>query len=84
MNYSIPQNSEEVAALTQQPVDLDLIATAIAGVVQIARSQGQSLDDLTAEILHDDNLLDTVQRHKLSQIIIQAWNRLQVGFEANA
>lgn len=84
MIYSIPENPEEVAALRQKPVDLDIIATAIAGVVQIARSQGQSLDDLTAQILQDDHLLDTVQRHRLSQIIVQAWNRLQTGFETNA
>ena len=31
----------------------ELIATAIAGVVKIARSQGQSLDELTAEVLQD-------------------------------
>ena len=38
------------------------IATAIAGVVQIARQQGQSLDELTAGILQDDRVLDLDRR----------------------
>jgi len=48
MNYPIPANPQEVVALRQKPVDEELVAAAIAGVVQIARQQGQSLDELTA------------------------------------
>jgi hypothetical protein len=76
MNYPIPANPQEIAALQQKPVDEELVAAAIAGVVQIARSQGQSLDDLTAEVLAEDNLLDRTQRIWLSNIVIQAWQSL--------
>ena len=77
MNYPIPANSEEIIALRQQnSVDEALVATAIAGVVKIARSQGQSLDDLTAEVLADDQLLDNVQRNWLSKIVAEAWDSL--------
>lgn len=77
MNYPIPANSEEIIALRQQnSVDEALVATAIAGVVKIARSQGQSLDDLTAEVLADDQLLDNVQRNWLSKIVAEAWDAL--------
>ena len=75
MNYSIPANPEEMSALRQQnSVDEELVATAIAGVVQIAHSQGQSFDDLKAELLADDSFLDEVQRHWLSGIVAQAWD----------
>jgi len=45
-------------------------------VVQIARSQSQSLDELKAEVLADDNLLDLPQRLWLSDIVAQAWETL--------
>ncbi|MBZ8182806.1 MAG: OsmC family protein [Oscillatoria sp. PMC 1051.18] len=73
MNYPIPSNSEEIIALTDNPVDEELIAAAIAGVIQIARNKGQSLEDLTAEVLTEDPLLDGEQRRWLSDIVTQAW-----------
>jgi len=76
MNYPIPASPQEIADLRQKPVDEELVAAAIAGVIQIARSQGQSLDDLTAEVLADDSLLDKVQRRWLSDIVTQAWTSL--------
>lgn len=76
MNYSIPTNSEEIIALRARPVDEELIAAAIAGVVQVARSQGQSLDQLKAEVLEEDPILDQVQRRWLSEIVSQAWKSL--------
>ena len=76
MNYPIPANSQEIVALRQKPVDEELVAAAIAGVIQIARSQGQSLDDLTAEVLAEDSLLDQAQRRWLSEIVTQAWKTL--------
>jgi hypothetical protein len=63
-------------ALTQRPVDEETIAVAVAGIVRIARSQGQSLDELTAEVLADDPLLDRVQRLWLSRLVAQAWQSL--------
>lgn len=76
MNYPIPANPQEIVALRQKPVDEELVAAAIAGVIQIARSQGQSLDDLTAEVLAEDSMLDRDQRRWLSDIVAQAWNSL--------
>ncbi len=76
MNYPIPSSTEEITALGKKTVDEELIATAIAGVVKIARSQGQSLDELTAEVLQEDSILDRVQRRWLSEIVTQAWKSL--------
>lgn len=76
MNYPIPANTEEILALRDRPVDEELIATAIAGVVQIARHQGQSLEDLKTEVLNDDNVLDILQRKKLSDLVTQAWENI--------
>lgn len=76
MNYPIPASSQEIVALRQKPVDEELVAAAIAGVIQIARSQGQSLDDLTAEVLQEDTVLDQVQRRWLSDLVAQAWKSL--------
>jgi hypothetical protein len=76
MNHSIPANSEEIMALRQKPVDEETIAVAIAGLVRMARSQGQTLEDLTAEVLEDDPILDRVQRRWLSQIVTQAWTTM--------
>lgn len=76
MNYPIPASPQEIVALRQQPVDEELIATAIAGVVCVTRSQGRSLEELTAEVLADDSLLDLERRHWLSDIVAQAWKSL--------
>jgi hypothetical protein len=76
MDYSIPNNTEEILALKNKSIDEEIIATAIAGVVQIARRQGQSLDDLTKDILQDDRVLDLDRRKWLSETIVQAWEIL--------
>lgn len=73
MNYPIPECSQEIIALRQKPVNEELIASAIAGVIQLVRSQGQSLEHLTAQVLADDSLLDTQQRRQLSEVLAQAW-----------
>lgn len=73
LNYPIPKSSQEIIALRQQPVNEELVATAIAGVIQIARSREQSLDELRAEVLADDNILDRTQRRWLSHLLAQAW-----------
>lgn len=76
MNYPIPSNLQEMMALRQQPVSEELVATAIAGVIQIARSRQQSLEDLKAEVLADDNLLNCEQRLWLSDLLTHAWQYL--------
>jgi hypothetical protein len=73
MNYPIPDSPQEISALRKQPVDEELVAAVIAGVVKVVRSQGQSLDQLTAQVLEDDQLLDQQQRRWLSKLVAQAW-----------
>jgi hypothetical protein len=74
MNYPIPDSPQEIVALKQNPVDEELVAAAIAGVIRIVRAQGQSLEELTAQVLADDPMLDRQQRRWLSQVVAQAWN----------
>lgn len=76
MHYPIPRSPQEIVALRQKPVNEELVATAIAGVIQFVRSQGQSLEQLTAELLADDSLLNHQQRHCLSEVVAQAWESL--------
>ena len=76
MDYPIPANTEEILALKNNSVNEEIIATAIAGVVNIARQQGQSLEELTAGVLKDDCLLDLDRRKWLSELVVQAWTML--------
>lgn len=77
MYYPIPASTQEIVALQQKPIDEELVATAIAGVIKIVREQGQSLENLTSEVLADDSLLDPTQRRWLSIIVAQAWESIQ-------
>ncbi|MEM8722401.1 MAG: hypothetical protein AAGE84_24425 [Cyanobacteria bacterium P01_G01_bin.39] len=74
MDYSIPTSTEEILALKSNSVNEEIVATAIAGVVQIARRQGQSLEELTQSVLHDDRVLDSERRKWLSEMIVRAWD----------
>ena len=76
MNYPIPASPQEIVALRQQPVDEELVVMAIAGVIHIARQEGQSLDDLTAEVLAEDDWLDHSQRVLLNDLVVEAWESL--------
>ncbi len=76
MDYPIPASTEEILALGNSSVNEEKIAAAIAGVVKIARQQGQSLEELKASILKDDSVLDINYRKWLSESIAQAWNIL--------
>lgn len=76
MNYPLSTTAQDLAKLRQKPVSDDILAAAIAGVIQNARAQGQSLDQLKAEVLADDALLDEEQRRWLSEIVAQAWEKL--------
>ena len=76
MNYPIPSSPQEIVAMRHLEVSEELVAAAIAGVIKIARSQGRSLEELRAEVLADDNLLDQVQRRWLSDVVAQAWDGL--------
>jgi hypothetical protein len=76
MDDLIPANTEEMLTLKNGAINEEIVATAIAGVVQMARQQHQSLEQLTESILRDDRVLDPELRKWLSQMIIQAWNIL--------
>jgi hypothetical protein len=76
MNYPIPAHTPEGGLIRQKSVDEELVAAAIVGVVDAARSHGQSLEELTAEVLADDALLDMHQRRWLSEVIAMAWEHL--------
>ncbi len=76
MDYFIPDSTEEILILKNKSIDEEIIAMAIAGVVQIARREGQSLEELTKDILQDDRVLDLDRRKWLSEMIIQAWEIL--------
>ncbi len=76
MHYPIPASPQEIVALRQKPVDEELVAAAIAGVIKIVRESGQSLEQLTAQLLADDSLLDLQQRRWLSEVVAQAWESL--------
>ncbi|MEH2192126.1 MAG: hypothetical protein V7K98_05600 [Nostoc sp.] len=75
MNYPIPDSPQEIFALRQQPIDEELVAAAIAGVIKVVRAQGQSLEELTAQLLADDPMLDREQRRWLSQLVAQSWEK---------
>ncbi|KZL50383.1 hypothetical protein [Nodularia spumigena] len=75
MNYPIPDSPQEIFALRQQPIDAELVASAIAGVIKLVRAQGQSLEELTAQLLADDPMLDHQQRRWLSQLVTQSWEQ---------
>ena len=74
MNYPIPDTPEAILALDKKSITEEIIAVAIAGVVNVARKQGQSLEELQAEILQDDSILDIVQRRWLRDLIVKAWD----------
>jgi len=76
MNYPMPASSSEVVSFREKSVNEDLIVSAIADVIHLARSSGQSLDDVMAEILADDTLLDTQQRLRLGEVVAVAWKEL--------
>ena len=73
MNYTIPTSPQKMVALRQQPVNEELVAAAIADLVRISRSQGKSLEEVTAEVLAEDRLLEPPLRQWLSEAIVQAW-----------
>jgi hypothetical protein len=83
MDYPIPSNIEEVSKLKKSSVNAEIIVTAIASVIQIARQQGQSLEELTANVLQDDRVLDLDRRKWLSELITQVWLVMPSSKEQN-
>ncbi len=73
MQYPIPAKVEEIMALRERPIDEEIVAVAITGVIKIARSEGRSLEELTSQVMAEDPILDRVQRRWLSDILTQTW-----------
>ncbi|MEI6380270.1 MAG: hypothetical protein WCO81_05225 [Cyanobacteriota bacterium ELA615] len=76
MQYEIPTKIEEVLNLCQKPIDEELVAVVIAGIVRIAKAEGYSIEQLSQEIMSEDPLLDPVQRRWLCDILSQAWHTI--------
>ncbi|TAD80655.1 MAG: hypothetical protein EA001_00290 [Oscillatoriales cyanobacterium] len=56
---------------------IDSIADAVTVAIASARAKGQSLEDLVAEVLADDNLLDGESRRWLSDVVARTWEQLR-------
>jgi hypothetical protein len=78
--YLNEEISREYQRILQEPITRNTseeeVAEAIADVVEKARHQGQSLEELLLEVLAEDAILDEVQRRWLSKIVTQAWKSL--------
>lgn len=76
MKYSIPSTLQEIMALRQAPTSTETVIRAMAGVVQMARAQGRTLEDLLAEVAMEDQLLTEQQRSRLCEMLKNVWHRL--------
>ncbi len=75
MSLSIPRNSQEILALRQSSINNEVVASAIVGVIQVAREQGKSLSELQAELLAEDALLSQDDRIWLSNLVATQWDK---------
>jgi hypothetical protein len=74
MNYPIPPPRAATGPVSF--VDDNALVEALQVVVRSARAQGQTLDDVMAEVLADDPLLSANQRQILSEIVAKAWEQI--------
>jgi len=79
----ISAHSHSLNSANKKNISPQLVAQEIAMVIEFARSQGQSLEDLIGEILAEDPILNKDQRRWLSNIIIQAWKNLPSSKQNN-
>lgn len=76
MSLPIPRNSQEILALRQtSAVNNEVVASAIVGIIQLARDQGKSLSELQAELLAEDALLTQDDRIWLSDLVATQWSK---------
>ena len=66
----------ELSSQAADPVTEEHVLAAIVGVIQAARQQGQSIEEVQAAVLADDALLEMPIRKLLSDIVVEAWNRI--------
>jgi hypothetical protein len=77
MNYPISANAKSVASRAPKiKIDPTMIARALAAAIESARLRGQSLEELKAEVMADDALLDAADRRWLRDIVAKAWDRI--------
>jgi hypothetical protein len=57
-------------------VDENTLVEALQVVILSARAQGQTLTEVTAEVLADDQLLSANQRQLLSEVVAKAWEQI--------
>jgi hypothetical protein len=83
MNYPKPPGrdratlvSSKASASVEGSIEEGVLLSALAVVVLSAREKGQSLSDLQAEVLADDQLLDITQRRFLKDIVTKAWEKM--------
>jgi hypothetical protein len=76
MNYPIPVTAQDLIALRQEPITEELVATAIVGVIHQARAKNQTLEELVAEVLADDTLMNHKQRLWLSELVVHVWTTM--------
>jgi hypothetical protein len=60
---------------SRRSVSESALLEALSVVVISARANGQSLEDLTGEILADDAFLQPLERLALSEIVAKAWDQ---------
>jgi hypothetical protein len=77
MNYPISANAKGIASRPRRiNIDPTMIARALTTAIESARLRGQSLEELKAEVMADDALLDTADRLWLRDIVAKAWDRI--------
>jgi hypothetical protein len=74
--YPSSVSPSDYIAPQRAPVNEQVVALAIAEVVEYAHRRGTSLAQLTAEVLAEDGFLDDRQRLWLSEIVADAWHRI--------
>ncbi len=76
MNYPIPPPIAAIGHVSA--VDDNALVEALQIVIRSARAQGQTLADVTAEVLADDPLLSASQRQLLSEVVAMAWEQIPI------
>lgn len=64
---------------SSKSIDEALIAGAIAGVVRAAQRNGQTIEELQAEMLADHQMLAWEERCLLNDIVTEAWKRMAIA-----
>lgn len=69
---SVPKRAKAPAPRPDEMTSL--LADAMGAAIADAQAKGRSLDEVLAEVLADDRLLEMHQRRLLGEAIVQVWN----------